>query len=311
MGKRDDDEDSGDAANEKLLKEMEGDAGDTTVVIDDDDDDDSGGSGQPTEGTRPLRDERRANRYREQREGREKAERERDELRRELDQHRVLLDQQRQIAALAAQAPRQPQADPLEEGIKAAQKERSRLYNSYAALTTPTQEQYEDYQARAYELQAKETEFITQRTMRQAGVGRVDPRAQAQDMDKKMAALRYPDIFDSGPAAGQRIRHVMANMQKLVAEGQPDNWVTLDAAVSRSRTELHLKTTTTTSAPRATSHTKRAMAGVGASARTEGRREVTMTKDTRRMAEAMYPKLQAAEAHKRWARTVGAEVDEK
>jgi hypothetical protein len=305
MGKLDDDDDDGESANEKLIKELEtSDSDDATTVVIDDDDDDSG-SAEP--GQRQPRDQRRANRYREQREGREKAERERDDLRRQLEQQQIMLDQQRQIATLASQTPRQPQTDPLEEGIKAAQKERSRLYNSYAAIGQPTQEQYEDYQDRAYELQAKETELITQRTLRQAGVGRVDPLAASHEMDKKMAAIRYPDIFDSGPATAQRIRHVLANVNKLVAEGQPDNWQTLDTAVARSRTELHLKTAPP---PRATSHAKRAMAGVGASSRTEGRREVTMTKETRKMATAMYPKLAPAEAYKKWAKTVGSVDDE-
>lgn len=301
----DDDDDKGaEEANRKAVEEVKKKAaekeedgeGPIEIAVGDDDDDDDDAPAPPS------RREKRANRYREQIERAERAERDRDALNQRIAQLEANLRQP------PPAPPGPPEPDPLETELDKVMHEQDVLYQSYqqrAASLSPAE--HEAFTKKARDLQRKMLLLGGQMAVRKEG-GAQDP----QQMRRAMVAERM--MQDHGDVISDEKKRMYADgeWRRLVARGAPDNWDTVEKAMEATRDAFGMQRKRPV-APSASLKSKLSGVSKGAGGGAgEGRTTVTMTESYKRMADAMYPSIKDKGARYRlWANKVGRKLVDK
>ncbi len=275
--------------------------GPITVNLDDDEEDEA-----PRQaGQRTPRDENRRNRYREQVEARERAERERDELKGKYSEIEGRLNQITQ----QLQSPRQPDggAQPGTHPAVAREQELRRLMQETSEefdMLSPEAKNKPEIRKRYSErYQAYDTE--RQRLNAYIANGApAQPQNQHQNNMQVMLMARYPDVMSKG----EHFQYADASYKRLIATGAPDNWDTIDKAMEETRRQFRLG-----KAPPPSQATKARYSGVGSGANGTasggGSRKIELTKEDRVMARHAFPKLKQEDAYKAFAKMLAKGQD--
>jgi len=159
-----------------------------------------------------------------------------------------------------------------------------------------TKEDEDRYNGKAIALQNMKAELITQKVLRDSGVGRQDPDA----VKRQHLETTYPDLMKD-----PKRREIMRlNYLKAVANGSDDGPELVARVARETRRELGLKEPDIdTPVGKRSSYS-----GVGA---TGGRgsgaapNRAYLTREEAAIAEARYPDLPEKEAHKKWLKKIG------
>lgn len=256
---------------------------DPEVSLDDDEDD-------PVDDPQPNRSERRKNRYRENIEAREAAERRASELQQQLAlattqaQQALMMAQQRQMQ------PQQPQQDPIDIEEGKLLRERQVLHREYeqrmaSQRTSPiTEEEKAGFEKRALELEGRQMDLRVERRLRgmpQQG----NPQAEAL---RAHLAMQYPDVVSN-----QQAVLFADGMQKTLQATGRNPWApdTIDEVMDKTRRQFRMGKYANGAPrepdPRLQDRLQSTGRGASAGAPT-GPRTVKMTKELRKMADAAY-----------------------
>lgn len=316
----DDDEDS-DAADEKLIEQFKGGEKEEPeekvkpVDPDEEEEEEESEEGERTEHT--PRQQKRSNRYTEQKRAREDAERRLNET----QQQNAFLQQQLQqtqtnvLQQIAASLPKRDEKDPLDEQLADVRKRRAQLHSLYEVKKSAnilTQEEYREMLDQDHRLTDEEMRINFERNAARKGLGQTPQQTQAEAIGK-FVAMRHPDVFGHPTTKEYAIR----TFQNMVLAGAPDGYATLDRAVAETRKAFKLKTPEGERQPApVTNHTRRvysgAPAGAGGGTGEKGSRTVAPTKAHMSMAKAMYPDLykqSPQKAFNKWVREGGGASD--
>lgn len=250
------------------------------------------------------RAQRKRNRYREAQEAREAAERTAEAARRETQEIRARLDQ---LQGYVAGAVRPQQSDPLRTALDAnyqAEKdlveEANRLHATDPAAAKAKQDAWTD--------RLKQINLDRAR-IQQHLVAREDAPRQRQEQvaDQKRQlynnlAVQYPDVF--GVPEGRAVKWAEIRYEQLKAEGHPESMDTVHRAIADARRQFRLSGGRTPPTEREKARFVGAPRSAAVSKTPTGQTKVVLTADMRAMAQARYPKLDPAEAHKKFARDV-------
>jgi hypothetical protein len=262
--------------------------------------------------TQGSRQERRQNRYAEQKAAAQEAEERAQRFERERDEERTrriayethLQTQQRQ------QAPQQ-EADPEGDEILRIRAERQSLHQAYQAKS-PAQgsAEYSEFVKRGYELQDREDQAKYLRNQRIYSKNQQNVTVQdvAQEAHRQRLMATYSDVLGQNVAANIK-QHAYAMHQALRAAGAPDAEETVAKAVEMTRKQFRIGKQAAPPPPNETARRRLSGAGPGAAGgRAEGESVVRMTRDQARMAEKMFPSMKPDKAHRHWANTVGRKM---
>lgn len=293
----------------------ETDDGNIRVELSDDDDDDDGGGQQ--DATRETRNERRRNRYREAQEAAESARAEAAELRRQYAETNTKLGQAMGYIDSMRQQPQQPaapQADENDAALKKVYDEQERILSLVTLKgKNLTKAELDDYNRLARELDEQKTELILAKRMRGQQAQQQGNAQQNIEQLAQQAALRmiHSDVYGHAKAQAATAyadRIYMELAAEKQPQSQPEMFELLNQAMDAARVHI-LKTKPRYAASQAPSAGQRAKyAGSSAGGGVSRTESLTMTKEMRQMADAMYPKLPTAERYKKWAQGPGSKA---
>jgi len=167
---------------------------------------------EPAGEKEPSRDEKKRNRYKDEQDGRLKAETENGILKQELERLRA------QPPAPQYTAAPQPPSDPAQKELDDVYERQSELQNAFLLEQqggTLTPEKSKEMMGRARQLDEKKHELISERTNRRNGVGQPDPNTAT----KQMLQARYFDIANNPNV----YRWAIGRLQQRIAEGANNN----------------------------------------------------------------------------------------
>lgn len=273
---------------------------DDEVVRDDElilDEDKPGASPEEKQARAERRRERARTRERERKEQAEelKALKERDAQReRELAEMRGALTRQSQPAATT------PGKDPYQERLDAIYERQS---NALAAVQaevkagTFNDERANYYDRQAREIEAEKLSVYTERALAQREA-RAEP-LRRQEQAQQIWVQKYPDIYQNP----QAFQYAQATFQRRQALGERATNEMVDEVMREAMTQFKLGPK---QAPSATERARlsgvSASGGGGAGNSSPG---VQMTREFKKMAEALYSDLPPEKAHQKWVNEVG------
>ena len=287
-------ESSADNVEETLLAEP------TENVPIPDDDDDSEDEAPSHHVERPSRKEKRLNRYR--------------KLSEEVAQLKQQLAERQQtppyIPPQYQEPQRQPSAsqhdDDVSSELQAVYDQQRELQLRYAKLSDSEREsRYDEFYRQAQKLDIEKNKLIARDTAR-IEAQRAQKQAQAD-----LIRTQNADIFNwrppganphSNPTGGAYFESVWKRM--VLAEGKPDTYETMNAALAETRRVLKIGRS-----PSPSEGLKSKFGGAprGGAAK-EAPKSFPMTKQYKRMARAAYPHLPEEKAIEKWVKTTGRDL---
>lgn len=268
----------------------------------------------------PSRQEKRAARAWMNRDEKERLQREAEEGRKAREEAQQAILQAQQATAwaqqLASQGQRQQVRDPIDDAEDLWKRERTLLNKEYqqrfaetkGAMTPDEVKKFED---RAIEIENRGTQLQVQRALRGMGVQQQDPRVAQVEAFKANLMQRYPDVVRSP----QALLYAEGEQRKAAARGQ-DPWspTVIDAAMQAAERDILNKRPQQSRTPDPVLRDRLAAPPRGASGgggREEGPRQVTMTKEMRKMANAAFPHIKdEAKRYSTWYKAQAAQSDD-
>jgi len=256
------------------------------------------------------RSERRRNRYRELQEERSSAVKRAEEAeRREREAREMLLQVSRQSMPQAAPRPEEP--DPLDKELDQTFAEQRLLYQQHNSRTTaPSQEEFEAFDRKARELQKKILVLGGRIALRETGVKAQNPQEVRDQVVREQMMQHHGDVL------GQQNTQMYCDgvWRQLRAKGKPDDWSTLEEAAEMTRKAFGMPSRSRRPQPSESYKAKLSGSsrGSGATSQDSGPRVVTLTKEHKAMANAMYKHIPSeSERYKRWAAGPGKRLLDK
>lgn len=200
-------------------------------------------------------------------------------------------------------APRAPAA-PNQAAVQQAENfygqvltEQETLFKEYHSKQNLTDAEDKDYRRRAAVLDLKKT-----RAALQVDEAYRAPQ-RAQEEHNRQNAARHPDVYGNNAA----LQYATGEFNKRVARGEPDNIETHDAAMEEARQVILGKRPRPDAAQRARAT---GMSSGGKATGAVDRPKIDMPKGSHqyRMAVAMYPNLEPAQACQKWVNQHGAKL---
>ena len=264
---------------------------DPVVRLDEPEDDEPDERPEPE---RPSRQERRQNRYSEMKSEAQAAREEAAQMKGRLDAMEAYM--RHTAESRGAPAPEPP--DEMKELLTAKEQLASEYSLAYqAGQITP--ELYKRYQER---YQQVEDRIADARIERRIGAASANIR---QQVEREALRAQHADVYDN-PRAAQWAR---GYYHQQLAKGRRDDRALHDESIEQARAEFKLSGR---GAPTRESRARYAGSstggGSGAAAAQPEAREIVMTKEFRRMANAAFPHIKDdASRYKAWAKTQGSE----
>jgi hypothetical protein len=236
---------------------------------------------------------------------RERLEREAIEARATANATTLALQQVTQLAQQYARGSQQqaPQSSPIDQELERATTERAALDREYQLRVMDrsnplTQDEANKLREKAIQLDDKRSELISVRAMQRAGVGASNPQADAirsylvanhPEAFQNQAAMNFAEgVQRSESAATGKHPYDMSVVQKAMAAAERQFGLGRYRQGAAREPDPNLRERYT-GAPR----------GASGGAPKKGERQVVMTKDYQRMADAAYPHIK--DQKKRWA----------
>lgn len=207
------------------------------------------------------------------------------------------LQQTMEMQRQYAQPQQQPQ-DELAPYEQQLERERTMLLKEAEYLRSKgggTESEVKDYTARVQEHNNRDAELKVARALQKMGVS---PQQRTNPVVEE-ARRRYPDVAVDDKASNW----ATARFQQLVLEGKPNDWPTLDIAVSEARQRFGI------GRPGPSSNMKTRLAGHSRGGGSSGGASFVMTKQHRKQADALYSHIK--DTNKRYtmyAQTVGRKI---
>lgn len=232
----------------------------------------------------PTRREKRSNRYREEREAREAAER----------RAEVLAAQQNELMQrlIELQRPKEPEVDhqaDLSKEYRATERELIRLRSEYSQRAAQYEQagqrmpdaEIDEFIGRQEKLELRKHAIIGDNYVRERGLQAPDPRKLQQQMEISVLRAQNTDVFNNADAA----EYVNYAYRRLLRSGQPDNIATVQAAVVEARKTILKKA----DSPKPTQNQKAKYAGGGVGGGSASETPVfRITEAGKRMADSAY-----------------------
>lgn len=315
--KKADDDSSVDAAAERDIDKVKRRVAEATesaadegpkIRVAPDDDDDDGDDDAPSVSTEPAsRQEKKRNRYREAREAAEAARRETAELRGQLQQMATILQERSRQAE-----PKAEQKDPYQEKLDSIAREQRLLYSEINARgNTLSQADLDKYEQRANELRRQEIDIAAERKFAQLRQQTPQPDQHANAV-QAMLQLQNSDVYGNAEA----VNLARAYFDLQVKRGRTGDYELHQEAMDFTRKQLGM--TPRNGSSRAPSQADRAKyAGVprgggGSGGDSDTVETVTMGKDFRRIADAMYGHIKdEKKRYEMWAKGPGRRAIQK
>ncbi len=295
------DADSTEAANDRMLEQSQGSVakapqaqqfvelpGDETIDVEIADVEEEGVS----------RDEKKRNRFQEQYDGRESAERKVKELQYEIDRLRL---QQSQAPApqLASQA---PTGDPYKEKLDELMGRRTDLHSAYQARmqntqSPPSKEEEEGFLKKARDLEVEQQETIAEKVASKYR----QPQQSAQDL---AIQARHADVISSPRARS----YADGEYRKLMALGESPSMELMDKVMDQARGAFGIGSRKNGSPPDPQQQVRYHAGGAARAGEIpdENPKKIRMTKELRRMADHSYAHIKdEQERYKKWANEIG------
>jgi hypothetical protein len=289
------------AANQKAVEEIERaeretpaeeePTGNTIIELDDEEDEEEPLGVQAT----PGRSAERRNRYREQKEGREKAERDLAEMR---QKHAELEGRIQQLQVQPAPQQGAPQQHPAIAREADLRRQMTELSEDFEMLQPEAKQKPEVRKRYTERFQALQSEQQRVNAYIATGGQVNNPQADQQRQMQTMLTARYPDVMGTD----QHFQYADATYKRLRAAGSPDNWDTIDKAMEETRRQFRLG-----KSPPPSAATRARFSGVSAGASgsrdtQSGPVKIELTAADRVMARAAFPKLKPQESYKEFAK---------
>jgi hypothetical protein len=233
-----------------------------------------------------TREEKKLNRFREQVEGRARAEEQARIYKEELDRFRM-----GQYQPPAAPPPEKPD-DPIKRAMDDNYDSRVRLFEAYQAKVqggTLSADESQKYLNESRRLEEKQQELIAQKVLREQGVGQQDPNAALQ----QTIQARYFDIV-SNPQVRQ---WTIGRYHQRIAEGassDPNSVIPLlDDIADEARQRFRIGKYRNGPPPSEATKARHTGTPSPATPKTEptGKKKIKMTPELRKMADAFAPHI--------------------
>lgn len=214
----------------------------------------------------------------------------------------AMLQQTLQRLPLGGQ--QQPQKDPTDDELERIDEDRLALEREYASRVNDTknlitQDEMNQFRKRAMKLERRQTEVITNRTIR--GMGVAPQRNEQETIIRNYVATRFPEASQSA----QALAWAEGVQKQMMAEGK-NAWSTevIDAAMDSAEKRFKLgkyKNSTPKQEPDPVLRDRLQSTPRSANGSPlKGQKTITMTKEFRQMANAAYPHIK--DEKKRWAK---------
>ena len=275
----------------------------------DEDDEPPAAPAKARDDDRPPRAERRANRLRKEREGREAAEREAEARRQESEQHlRALQQTNERLAFLEGRQAQQGggPTNPYDAAVAEAEEAQAKLYKDYNAIRPALKpNEHDDWQKRATEAQARVFDARAERI--QARREYQSRQHQPDPLQLSMQA-EFPEVYQN-PKAAQWVLH--EGNKRHVEMGRDARDINIVRQTFRDAV-ARFNLRDTPQDRRVDPKERQRFAGTprgGAGSSASQKREVKVGKMQIVAATEMYPKLPPREAVKKWLRATGWKND--
>lgn len=198
--------------------------------------------------------------------------------------------------------------DEFQKRLDDIESERKDAYAAYAAelqsgKMTPERQAHWDSKGRA--LDERRSETIVERQIAKARVQ--DEQSRVANEGMQFWRQRYPEVYRDPKAAYWARAHAM----QRIAEGEPDGPELVEKAMEAAK--IKFKLGKPTSAPTATERAR--MTGIPSSGGGGGDGKasggIVMTRELKKMAEAMYSDLPQEKAWQKWANDIGRPLRER
>ena len=156
---------------------------------------------------------------------------------------------------------------------------------------------------RAAEIQQRRTQIVVEQTLEQRSSQPSKQPTAREEVIKQHIEMNFPDIVQHPTAK----KAFIPMFQLLVAEGRPDNMATLNEALQQTRVKFGLASPAPSDAARRRTSSVSAGAGGGVGAAPKGK--MKLSKAQIEMATTLYPKLPKAQAVQKWVNEVGSKDD--